>query len=70
MHVPHHCPGACSLLAIPRFSLSSRIVTQAGQMVDGLAVKGDHKAAAEQIKALYRLFVDADCTMVEACAHV
>lgn len=34
-------------------------------MVEGLAVKGDKKAAAEQIKALYKCFTDSDCTMVE-----
>ena len=31
----------------------------------GLEVTGDMAAAAEQIKALYKLFVEADCTMVE-----
>ena len=31
----------------------------------GLEVTGDMPAAAEQIKALYKLFVEADCTMVE-----
>lgn len=36
-------------------------------MVEGLAVKGDKKAAAEQIKALYKCFTDSDCTMVEVC---
>ena len=34
-------------------------------MVEGLAVKGDKKAAAEQIKSLYKCFTDSDCTMVE-----
>lgn len=38
---------------------------QAQQVVDGLKVTGDKKAAAEQIKGLYNLFVKADCTMVE-----
>lgn len=38
---------------------------QANQMVEGLAVKGDKKAAAEQIKSLYKCFTDSDCTMVE-----
>ena len=37
---------------------------QASQIVDGLEVSGD-KAAAEQVKGLYKLFVDSDCTMVE-----
>lgn len=34
-------------------------------VVDGLGVSGDKAAAAEQIRALYQLFVDRDCTMVE-----
>ena len=38
---------------------------QAATVVDGLKVSGDKKAAAEQIKALYKLFADSDCTMVE-----
>ena len=36
---------------------------QAAKVVDGLAVGGDKTAAAEQIKALYKLFVESDCTM-------
>lgn len=38
---------------------------QAKQMVDGLGVVTDKAAAAEQVKALYKLFVERDCTMVE-----
>ena len=38
---------------------------QALTMVKGLRVTGDLKAASEQIKGLYNLFVKADCTMVE-----
>ncbi len=38
---------------------------QAMQVVDGLGVTGDKQAAAQQIHALYKLFVDDDCTMVE-----
>eukprot|EP01025_Chloroclados_australasicus_P020484 TRINITY_DN2158_c0_g1_i1.p1 TRINITY_DN2158_c0_g1~~TRINITY_DN2158_c0_g1_i1.p1 ORF type:complete len:456 (-),score=66.98 TRINITY_DN2158_c0_g1_i1:367-1632(-) len=38
---------------------------QAMQMVKGLEVQGDNTAAAEQIKSLYKLFVEKDCTMVE-----
>eukprot|EP00887_Chlorella_sp_A99_P004443 scaffold30.g4443.t1 len=38
---------------------------QAMQMAEGLKVQTDKKAAAEQIKALYKLFVEKDCTMVE-----
>lgn len=35
------------------------------KIVDGLTVSGDKKAAGDQIRALYQLFVDRDCTMVE-----
>lgn len=38
---------------------------QVQTVVEGLTVSGDKKAAGEQIKALYQLFVDKDCTMVE-----
>merc|ERR1719506_2215112 len=38
---------------------------QAATVVDGLKVTGNKAAAAGQIKALYKLFVEADCTMVE-----
>jgi succinyl-CoA synthetase beta subunit len=38
---------------------------QAAQMVAGLGVGTDAAAAAEQVKALYKLFVERDCTMVE-----
>lgn len=37
----------------------------ANRMVEGLGVTTDRKAAAEQIKSLYRLFIEKDCTMVE-----
>ena len=33
--------------------------------MEGLKVSGDQKAAAEQIKALYKTFTESDCTMVE-----
>lgn len=35
-------------------------------MVEGLQVTTDKAAAAEQIKGLYKLFTEKDCTMVEA----
>lgn len=35
------------------------------KIVDGLGVSGDRAAAGEQVRALYNLFVDKDCTMVE-----
>ena len=38
---------------------------QANEMVEGLAVSTDKKAAAEQIKNLYNMFTSCDCTMVE-----
>ena len=38
---------------------------QADQAVEGLKVTGDKKAAADQIKALYKTFAESDCTMVE-----
>jgi succinyl-CoA synthetase beta subunit len=39
--------------------------TQARKMAEGLQVTGDIAAASEQIKKLYKLFADSDCTMVE-----
>ena len=38
---------------------------QASQIVAGLEVSGDKAAAADQVKGLYNLFVESDCTMVE-----
>jgi succinyl-CoA synthetase beta subunit len=38
---------------------------QAMQVVEGLKVTTDKAAAVSQVKALYELFVKADCTMVE-----
>jgi len=38
---------------------------QAARIVQGLQVSGSQSAAADQIKALYSLFVSSDCTMVE-----
>ena len=38
---------------------------QAAEIVAGLQVSGDQAAAAEQVKGLYRLFTESDCTMVE-----
>jgi len=35
------------------------------QVAEGLEVTGSKEAAVEQIKALYKLFSDSDCTMVE-----
>eukprot|EP00536_Pseudo-nitzschia_multiseries_P015159 jgi/Psemu1/217068/e_gw1.832.12.1 len=38
---------------------------QVSTIVEGLGVSGDPNAAGDQIRALYQLFVDKDCTMVE-----
>ncbi|OEU14388.1 succinate-CoA ligase beta chain [Fragilariopsis cylindrus CCMP1102] len=38
---------------------------QVMQVVDGLTCSGDRVKAGAQIRALYQLFVDKDCTMVE-----
>ncbi|KAL3149710.1 hypothetical protein ABBQ38_013539 [Trebouxia sp. C0009 RCD-2024] len=38
---------------------------QANEMVEGLKVTTDKKAAAEQIKNMYNMFTSCDCTMVE-----
>ena len=38
---------------------------QIDEVVTGLTCSGDKKAAGDQIRALYNLFVDRDCTMVE-----
>lgn len=39
--------------------------SQAKEMVEGLGVETDHRKAMEQIKNLYTLFDECDCTMVE-----
>ena len=39
--------------------------SQAEKIVDGLQIKGDKAAAVEQVMALYKVFADCDCTMVE-----
>jgi succinyl-CoA synthetase beta subunit len=38
---------------------------QAMQVVEGIQASGDKAKAADQIKALYKLFAETDCTMVE-----
>jgi len=38
---------------------------QAAQIVEGLQVSGSQSEAAKQVKGLYNLFVESDCTMVE-----
>merc|ERR1712072_1552641 len=39
--------------------------TQASEIVGALEISGDKSAAIEQVKALYGVFRDSDCTMVE-----
>ena len=38
---------------------------QASEIVDALEISGSKPAAIEQVKALYGVFRDSDCTMVE-----
>lgn len=38
---------------------------QSSHLADSLGVKGDKKEAAKQLQALYKLFCEKDCTMVE-----
>lgn len=42
---------------------------QALEVATGLGVTGDKDAAAEQVKALFKLFVERDCTLVEVRRH-
>lgn len=42
----------------------------AQEMVNGLQVSGDESKAIDQIKKLYKLFIDKDCTMVEVSMNV
>lgn len=42
----------------------------AQEMVKGLQVSGDESKAINQIKNLYKLFIDKDCTMVEVSLNV
>ena len=42
----------------------------AAKVVDGLAPKvSDKKESMEQVKKLYKLFCDCDCTMLEVCVY-
>ena len=43
---------------------------QANRMAEGLEVTGDRHAAAQQVKNLYHLFTQSDCTMVEVRAQL
>lgn len=53
------------IIKVPVNIMTGPTEEQIETVVNGLGVSGDKKAAADQIKALYNLFVDKDCTMVE-----
>jgi succinyl-CoA synthetase beta subunit len=53
------------IIKVPIHPINGITDAQAAQVVEGLKVTTDKKKAMEQIKALYRLFVEKDCTMVE-----
>ena len=53
------------IIKIPVDIRSGVTDAQALEMVEGLGVTTDKAAAAEQIKGLYKLFAERDCTMVE-----
>lgn len=53
------------IVRVPVDVLEGLTDAQALAMVEGLKVTGDKKAAAEQIRGLYNLFMSSDCTMVE-----
>ena len=53
------------IVKVPIHPIDGITDAQAAEVVEGLAVTTDKSKAAEQIKALYRLFVEKDCTMVE-----
>jgi len=53
------------IVKVPIHPIDGITDAQASEVVEGLKVTTDKEAAKEQIKALYNLFVKADCTMVE-----
>jgi len=53
------------IVKVPIHPINGITDAQAAEVVEGLKVTTDKEAAKEQIKALYNLFVKADCTMVE-----
>jgi succinyl-CoA synthetase beta subunit len=53
------------IVKVPIHPIDGITDEQASQVVEGLKVTTDKNLAKEQIKALYRLFVEKDCTMVE-----
>ena len=76
LFIDAHAPGGTSIedlaekypdkiIKIPVDIFEGITDEQASQMVEGLHIKGDKKAAVKQIKALYKCFTESDCTMVE-----
>jgi succinyl-CoA synthetase beta subunit len=53
------------IVKVPIHPINGITDEQAAKVVEGLKVTTDKEAAKKQIKALYRLFVEKDCTMVE-----
>lgn len=53
------------IVKVPIHPINGITDEQAAQVVEGLQVTTDKELAKDQIKALYKLFVEKDCTMVE-----
>jgi succinyl-CoA synthetase beta subunit len=58
-----------AIVKVPIHPIEGITDAQAAQVVAGLQCKTDPDKAKEQIKALYRLFVEKDCTMVRGGAR-
>lgn len=54
-----------AIVKVPVHPIDGLTEAQAMQVVEGLKVTTDKAAAAAQVQALYKLFVEKDCTMVE-----
>lgn len=53
------------IVKVPIDPMEGLTDAKAMQVVEGLTVSGDKKAAVEQLRALYDVFTKSDCTMVE-----
>ena len=53
------------IIKVPIDSIVGMTDEDAAEIVQGLQIGGSHEAAKEQVQALYKLFIEADCTMVE-----
>lgn len=53
------------IVKVPIDIMSGPTEADIAKVVDGLGASGDKAKAGDQIRALYNLFVDRDCTMVE-----